>query len=279
MGVVVLAEHDTEQAIVLVNNRQCVELLVPNDVVRLLEGDVLVAHDELLARSHERSDLGRRIIAARTVVAAGHDAEQLAVRRAVLGDGHGGVAGLLLEIHDLLHRHFGREGGVGNHEPGLVVLHGLDHRGFLLGRLRTVDEGHAALSSERDAHLLARNGLHDGGNHRDVKRDRGLLAALEAHEWGLERYVCGNALGRRVSGHQQVLRERMGLTGEKHGHGYSSLWLGAIRPRAQRRRVLPHVFASNRLAERFGVHCSVCTLPVPGAPEVEPNQQRCKLAL
>ena len=75
MGVVVLAEHDTEQAIVLVNDRQGVELLVPNDVVRLLERDVLVAHDELLARSHERSDLGRRIIAARTVVAAGHDAE------------------------------------------------------------------------------------------------------------------------------------------------------------------------------------------------------------
>ena len=148
------------------------------------------------------------------------------MRRAVLGDGHGGMAGAVLEVHDLGHRHVGREGGVGHDEARLVILHGLDHGGLGLGGLVAVDEAHAALGGERDAHLLAGDGLHDGRDHGDVQADGGLLAALELDERGLEVHIRRDALRGRVAGHQQVLRERVGFTGKEHGHGYSSSGVG-----------------------------------------------------
>ena len=218
MGVVVLAEHDADQVVVVIDDGQGVELLVPDEVVGVLQGDVLVAHDELGAGRHELGDLLGVVVARGTIVAARHDAEQLAARGAVVGDGHGGVTGLLLEGDDLLHRHIGRERGVGLDEAGLVVLDRLDHGGLGLGRLGTIDEGDAALGGERDAHVDAGDGLHDGGNHRDIEGDLRLLAALEAGQRGLERHVVGDALRGRVARDQQVLRESMGLTREKRCH-------------------------------------------------------------
>ena len=194
MGIVVLAEHDADEMVVVVHDGQGVELLVPDEVVRILEGDVLVAHDELGAGRHELGDLLGVVVAAGAIIAARHDAEQLAARRAVVGDGHRGVAGLLLEGDDLLHRHVGGEGGVGLDETRLVVLDRFDHGGLGLGGLRAVDEGDAALGGKGDAHVNAGNGLHDGGDHRDVESDLGLLTALEARQRGLEGNIIGNAL-------------------------------------------------------------------------------------
>ena len=218
MLVVVLAEDDAHQVVVLVHDGQGVELVVPDDVVGLLEGDVLVPHDELLARGHEVANLLLVVVAAGAVVAAGHDAKELATGGAVVGDGHGGVAGALLELHDLLHGHVRREGGVGLHEAGLVVLNGLDHGRLGLGRLVAVDEGEAALDGERHAHVNARDGLHDGRDHGDVEGERGLLAATEPHERRLERDVGGNVLRRGVSGDEQVLGKGVGLPLEERGH-------------------------------------------------------------
>ncbi len=74
VGVVILAEDDADQVIVLVDDGQGVELLVPDEVVGVLQGDILVAHDELGARGHELGDELGVIIAAGAVVAAGDDA-------------------------------------------------------------------------------------------------------------------------------------------------------------------------------------------------------------
>ena len=60
-----------------------------------------------------------------------------------------------------------------------MILDGLDHSSLGLGGLGTVDEGQAALGSERDTHVDARDGLHDGGNHGNVQGDCRLLTALE----------------------------------------------------------------------------------------------------
>ena len=194
VGIVVLAEDDADQVIVIIDDRQGVELLIPDQIVGILQGDVLVAHDELGAGRHELGDLLGVVVAARAVIAAGDDAEQLAARRAVVGDGHGGVAGALLELHDLLHRHIRGEGGIGLDEARLVVLDGLDHGGLGLGRLGAVDEGQAALGGQGDAHVHAGHRLHDRGDHGDVKGDRGLLAALEARQRRLQRNIVRHAL-------------------------------------------------------------------------------------
>ena len=180
VAVVVLAEDDAHQMVVVVDDRQGVELVVPDDVVGNLEADVLVAHDKLLTRGHELGDLLLVIIAAGAIVTAGDDAQELALGGAVVGDRHGGVTGLVLELDDLLHGHVGGQCGIGLDEAGLVILDGLDHGGLGLGSLGTVDEGQAALGSERDTHVDARDGLHDGGNHGDVQGDCRLLTALKA---------------------------------------------------------------------------------------------------
>ncbi len=62
------------------------------------------------------------VIAGEAVVTAGDDAHELAVRGAVVGDGHGGVAGALLQLHDLLQGHVGSKVGVALDEASLVVL-------------------------------------------------------------------------------------------------------------------------------------------------------------
>ena len=180
VAVVVLAEDDAHKVIVVVDDGQGVELVVPDDVVGNLEADVLVAHDELLTRGHELGDLLLVVIAAGAIVTAGNDTQEFALGSAVVGDRHGGVTGLLLELDDLLHGHVGGQRGIGLDKAGLVILDGLDHGGLGLGGLGTVNEGQATLGSERDTHVDARDGLHDGGNHGDVQGDCRLLAALKA---------------------------------------------------------------------------------------------------
>ena len=180
VAVVVLAEDNAHEVIVVVDDGQGVKLVVPDDVVGNLEADVLVAHDELLTRGHELGDLRLVVIATRTIVTAGDDAQELTLGSAVVGDRHSGVTGLLLELDDLLHGHVGSQRGIGLNETGLVILDGLDHSGLGLGALGTVNKGQATLGSERDTHIDARDGLHDGGNHGDVQGDCRLLTALKA---------------------------------------------------------------------------------------------------
>lgn len=218
MAVVVLAEDDAHEVIVVVDDRQGVELVVPDHVVGNLEADVLVAHDELLTRGHELGDLLLVIIAAGAIVTAGDDTHELALGGAIVGNRHGGVTGLLLEGDNLLHGHVGGQRGIGLHKTGLVILNGLDHSSLGLGALGTVNEGQATLGSERDTHVDARDGLHDGGNHGDVQRDCRLLTALKAGQRRLKRDIVGDALRGRVARDQQILRKRVGLTGKERSH-------------------------------------------------------------
>ena len=94
---VVLAEDEVEQVVVFIHDGQRVELVLPDDVVSLLERGRRRSGDELFARSHELAHLQISAHAAHAVVAARHDAEELAVGRCVLGDGDGREAVFLLE--------------------------------------------------------------------------------------------------------------------------------------------------------------------------------------
>ena len=218
VAVVVLAKDDAHEVIVVVDDGQSVELVVPDDVVGNLEADVLVAHDELLTRGHELGDLLLVIIAAGAIVTAGDDTHELALGGAIVGNRHSGVTGLFLEGDNLLHSHVGSQRGIGLDKAGLVILDGLDHGGLGLGGLGTVNEGQATLGSERDTHVDARDGLHDGGNHGDVQGDCRLLTALKTGQRRLKRDVVGDALRGRVTRDQQILRKRVGLTGKERSH-------------------------------------------------------------
>ena len=209
VAVVVLAEYHVDEVLLVVYERQGVELVVPDDVVCGLEAGVRRGGDQLVERSHELLDLSLAAHAGYTVVAARYDAEQLAVCRAVIGDGHGGVAGALLEGQYLCKGGLRLYVGVGNDEAGLVALDAGYHSRFAFDRLRTVDEGNAALLRQCDRHAVIGYRLHDRRYHRDIGIQRRLFTLLEFYDRGAQAYVRRHALCRRITRHQQIFIEGM----------------------------------------------------------------------
>ena len=209
--VVVLAEHQVLKVVVFVDERQRVELVVPDDVVCKLERSVLRRHDELLARCHDLRHLCIERHAGQAVIALGHDSQQLAMRLGTFGHGHRRMAGPLEQLDHLGQRHIGRQVGVGHHETRLVIFDAGDHGRLIFDRLRAVDEGHAAFGGKGDGHLVIRHRLHDCGHHGDVQADSRLLFATAIfNERRLQADVLGNGLFGRVPWNKQVLVECAG---------------------------------------------------------------------
>ena len=217
--VVVLAEHERAQAALVVDDGQGVELVLPDDVVGFLQGRAVGRGDHLLARRHELAHLGLGVHAAHAVVAARDDADQAAVGRAVLGDGDGGVTGLLTQGQNVGQRRIGADVRIALDKARLVALDAGDHRGLVLDRLRAVEERHAALLRQRDGQPVAGHGLHHGRDHRHVERQRRLFTRAETRQRGAQGDIVRDALARGVAGHEQVLVERVRLTGEEVSHG------------------------------------------------------------
>ena len=107
MLVVILAENHVSQVAIIVDKRQRVELVFPDDVVGQLERCVGRCGDQLLERSHDIGNLGVEAHASQTVVAIGHNAQQLAVRIGTFGDRHGGMTSALEQINNISKRHLG----------------------------------------------------------------------------------------------------------------------------------------------------------------------------
>ena len=209
VAVVVLAEHEVLKVALGVDERQGVELALPDDVVGLGERDGVGGAHKVLGGGHELGDLRGGIHAGDAVIAARHNTEKLALGVAVDGDGHGGVAGLLKKGQDVGQGVVGRQRGVAANKAGLVGLDVANHLSLVLRGLRTVDERHAALSCESNGKLGTRDGLHDGRDHGDVERDARLLAATEARQRGTQADPLRRVFGAAVTRHQQILAKRM----------------------------------------------------------------------
>ena len=220
---VVLAEDEVEQVILLVDDGQGVELVIPDDVVGLLQARRGGGGDELFARGHELTHRQVGAHARDAVVTARHDAEKLAVRGGVLGDGDGGEAVFLLQGEHIRERVVGREVRGAHDEAGLVRLDAAHHLGLALDGLGAIDEGQAALLGQGDGERVVRDGLHDGRNHGDVQAQRALLLpAAVAHERRFERHAVRDALGRGVAGDEKILAEGMGRLRIVKGHRWGS---------------------------------------------------------
>ena len=204
VGVIVLAEHEAHQMAVVGDNGQGVELVIPDNVVGCFQTGALGSGDDFLHGGHKLADGGGGVHAADPVVTAGDQAQQLAGTGAVIGDGHGGVAGALLQSQYVRQGVTQAQVGVAEYKAGLVVFDLTDHFGLLVNGLGDIDESDAALLGQSDAHLLTGDRLHDGGDHGDVHGQGALLALFELHHRGLERDVGRDALGGGVTGNQQI---------------------------------------------------------------------------
>ena len=211
VALVVLAEDEVAQAAAIVDDGQGIELVLPDDVVGLLEGGALLGPDQLFKGGHEAGDLGVGLHAGHTVVTAGDNAHQLALGGAVLGDGDGGVAGALLELQHVPQSGLGAQVGVAADKAGLVALGPADHGGLVLDGLGAVNEADAAFFGEGNGQTVAGNGLHDGGHHGDVHPEGAVLFALaELYERRGQIDLFGAAADGGVAGDQQIFVKSMG---------------------------------------------------------------------
>ena len=218
VGVVVLAEYQIHQPALVVQDGQGVDLVVPDDVVGLLEGGGGRGGNQLLDGGHEVTHPLVSGHAADPIVPAGHNTHKAAVGGAVLGDGHGGVAGLFLQGQDIAQRSVGADVGVGHHKAGLIALHPGHHGRLALNGLGAVDEGHAALLGQGDGQLIVGYRLHDGGHHGDVHGKLRLLPHAVLDQGRFQADVGGRALGAGVAWDQQILAEGAGRLAEDKGH-------------------------------------------------------------
>ena len=219
MGGVVLAEDEVHQTVVVVDDGEAVELVVPDDVVGFLQGSGLGSGDQLLTGGHEGGDLVIGVHTGDAVVAAGDDAQQLAVGGAVGGDGHGGEAVAVLQSQHVGQGVVGGQVGSGGDEAGLVALDTGDHSGLILDGLGAVDEADAALLGQSDGQGVIGDGLHDGRGHGDVQGQGRLLDALAVlDQGGAQGDVGRDALLGSVTGDQQVLAEGAAGLVEEVGH-------------------------------------------------------------
>ena len=137
-----------------VHQRQGVDLVIPDDVVAVVQRGVLRSSDQLLDGGHERGDGGVIGGVVDAVITRSHNAQQLAVGGAVSGDGDGGVAGAGFQLQHVVQGGSGSQVGVGDDITGLVALDAADHGSLVLNALRAVDEGHAALTGQCNVLLL-----------------------------------------------------------------------------------------------------------------------------
>ena len=169
MGVVVLAENKISELALGVDYGQGVELVVPDYIIGFFKRGGVRSGDELFEGSHEGRDLLVAGHAADAVVSARDYADKPAVCRAVLGHGDSGMAVSLLERDNVVESGVGSDVRVADDEAGLEILRSCDHCRLVLDALRAEDERYAAFFCERNGESLAGDGLHDGGNHRDVE--------------------------------------------------------------------------------------------------------------
>ena len=202
---VVLAEYHVHKVVVVVNDGQRVQLVVPNNVVGFLQRGACGANDELFTGSHELGYGRIEIHAGKTIVAAGNDAQQLALALTVFGNGHGGVTALFLQRNNIAKRCVGGEVRIAAHETSLVVLYTANHCCLVFDGLGTVDERNAALLSQSYSHTVVGNGLHDCRNHGDRKLQSRLFTLLVSYKRSGKVNLFGDALRRRVTRYKQVL--------------------------------------------------------------------------
>ena len=127
MEFIVFSENETNEAVILIYDRELVQLMVPDDVVGFFKSSSLTGNDELFERCHELGDLCLRIHTGNTVVTGGNDTEKLSVGLTVLGNRECTVVRSLTKLDDLFHGIVRGKVTVGNNNSGLILLYFPDH--------------------------------------------------------------------------------------------------------------------------------------------------------
>ena len=186
---VVLAEDKIAEPVLIVNDGERVQLIVPDYIICLFERGVRRRGDKACAGRHELRHLEIGGHTGYAVVSSGNDTEQVAVVRTVVGDGDSTVTVAFDKREHISQRIIGGKVGVAYNKACLVALYARYHGSLILNALRTVDKGHSSLTCERYCHPVIGYRLHHSRHKRYVEIYIGLFTAAVLYERRSERYV------------------------------------------------------------------------------------------
>ena len=209
MRIVVFSENKIFHLAVFGNNRQRIQFVIPDNIVRFFQRNAFLRRYEAIERRHEILHFRGGIHTAHAVIAAGDNPHQFSFRRTVVGNRHGGMSRFFFQRNDVGKSIFGRNVGIAGNETRFIILRAGNHCRLVSHRLRTVNKRYAAFRRQRDRHFIARNGLHDRGDHRYIHRNFRLFAFFEFYKRRFQRNVCGNRFRRRITGDQKVFVKGM----------------------------------------------------------------------
>ena len=155
VGIIILAEYECLQMLVFIDDRQLVQLVLPDHIVCFTQRASLVAVNQLFKRRHEIRYFGGWIHTGGTVISACDNTEQLSLRCTVFRNRHSRMSGFILQIQYILQRSIRTDIGITVYKACLCRLYTANHGSLILNCLRTVDEGNASLSSQCTCHLFA----------------------------------------------------------------------------------------------------------------------------
>ncbi len=207
----VLYGDQSDAAVLIVDHEQLFDAMLVQHPLGLVLAHAFAHRDEVLVRHQLRDFLTR--IGRKAHVAVGQDADELA-GLAGAAAGHHGNAGEAVLLHQgqCIGQHgIGADGERVHHHAGLVLLH-LPHLGGLSLRIEiAMDHADAAGLRHGDRHARLGDGIHGGGDDRDVERDR-------ARDVGADVDFRGEHV--RMAGFQEdvVERERFAKSLDAMGH-------------------------------------------------------------
>ncbi len=211
VGIIIFAENHILQVALLVYQRQRVDLVIPDDIVAVMQAGVGRCGNQLVQRGHELSHFQIGAHAGQAVVTGCHNAQQLAVGGAVSRDGNGGMAGTGFQVQHISQGSLRRQVGIRGNKALFVSLDTANHISLGLNGLGAVNERNAALLGKGNGELLTGNGLHDSRNHGDVHgQGAGFFALAVLDQRGFEADSRGDALRRGIAGDEQILAEGTG---------------------------------------------------------------------
>ena len=185
------------QPVVVVDHQQLLDLVLVEDLARLVERRADRHRDQVLAASSPRRSAGRRL-RLEAQVAVGEDADQPAFLAAVLGDRHAGDAVAASSARALR-----RCGASGESVIGSTIMP-LSER---LTRSTSdacssidevlVDDADAALLRHRDGQAALGDGVHRGAEDRDVQADVARQPRADVDLTGQHRASAAARAGRR----------------------------------------------------------------------------------
>ena len=205
---IILAEYEIFEPALPIDDGKGIELMLPDYIVCDLEAYIVIGIDELFRRGHEILDLCIEAHAADAVILIGYEAEELALIRAVIGDGNGGMPGTLVQREHIRKSCIGGKIRVALYKARLVGFDIAHHPCLIIRGLRNEDEGDAAFPCERSCEGIVGYRLHYGGDHGDIDAESRFLLALPVFDKrSAKTYICRYAFAARITGDEQVFAE------------------------------------------------------------------------